>query len=94
MTSLHGTESIWMQSAVHVSFVDLATSRGTTDSANATSGTGCLNSVTRLEKDTKRKARHGSNLSLLVSGAVTHSLSASEQEIGMKEEIKIATVKI
>jgi hypothetical protein len=67
-----------MQSAVHVSFVDLATSLRTTDSANATSSTGYLNSATRLEKDTKRKARHSSNFLLLVSSAVTYNLSASE----------------
>jgi hypothetical protein len=94
ITSLHSTESIWIRSAVHVSFIDLATSRGTTDSANATSGIGCLNSVTRLDRDIRRKARHGSNLSLLVSGAATHNLSASKQEIGIKEEIKIVAVKI
>jgi hypothetical protein len=41
----------------------------------------------------KQKVRHGSNLSLLVSGAATHNPSASEQKIGMKEEIKIAAVK-
>jgi hypothetical protein len=82
-----------MRSVVHVSFVDLATSRGTTDSANATSGTGCLNSATRLDRDMKQKVRHGSNLSLLVSGAATHNPSTSEQKIGMKEEIKIAAVK-
>jgi hypothetical protein len=92
--SLHGIESIWIQSIVHISFVDLAISCRTIDSANVTSSTGCLNSTIRLDKDIKQKARYGSNLSLLISSSVTHNLSASEQKIGMKEEIKIAAVKI
>jgi hypothetical protein len=82
-----------MRSVVHISFIDLATSRRTTDSANATSGTGYLNSATRLDRDIKQKVRHSLNLSLLVSGAATYNPSASEQKIGMKEEIKIVAVK-
>lgn len=82
-----------MRSVVHVSFIDLATSHRTIDLANATSGTGCLNSATRLDRDMKQKVRHSSNLSLLVSSAVTYNPSASEQKIGMKEEIKIVVVK-
>jgi hypothetical protein len=82
-----------MRSVVYVSFVDLATSRRTTDSANATSSTGYLNSVIRLDRDIKQKVRHSSNLLLLVSSAATYNPSASEQKIGIKEEIKITAVK-
>jgi hypothetical protein len=82
-----------MRSVVYVSFIDLATSRRTIDSANATSSTSCLNSATRLDRDMKQKVRHGLNLLLLVSGAITHNPSASEQKIGIKEEIKIIVVK-
>jgi hypothetical protein len=67
-----------MRSVVHVSFVDLATSRRTIDSANATSGTSCLNSATRLDRDMKQKVRHSLNLLLLVSSAATYNPSASE----------------
>jgi hypothetical protein len=91
---MHGIESIWKQSVVHVSFVELATSRVTTDSANATSGTGYSNSATRLDEDMKRKVRHGSNLSLLVSGAVTHNPSASEQKMGMKSGTRMVATEM
>lgn len=94
ITNSHVTESIWMQSAVYAFSVELVRSRGTTDSPNAIRGTSCSTSATGLDENMKQKAGHGSNLSLLVSGAVTRNLSANEQRMGMKSRTRNAAVRM
>jgi hypothetical protein len=94
MTNSHGTKSICPRFAVHVSFVELVTSRGNTCLANAADGINFLINATGLDENMKQQARHGSNLSLLVFGAATHSLSANEQTLGTKSNIITASTKI
>jgi hypothetical protein len=67
-----------MQSAVYAFSVELVRSRRTIDSPNAIRGTSCSTSAIGLDENMKQKVGYGSNLLLLVSGAVTRNLSANE----------------